>query len=86
MNKFYKNEYIVYSKTGKIGKIIDIHYDDNPPYYTIFLRNEKREIQTVEKYLSKIKSKLNELKLKKTRKKLYNKKLYFTKKNYKLHF
>ena len=28
-----------------------IHYDDVKPYYTIFIRSEKKEIQTVAKYL-----------------------------------
>ena len=30
-----------------------IHYDDVKPYYTIFIRSEKKEVQTIPKYLKK---------------------------------
>uniref|UniRef100_A0A6C0L1B8 Uncharacterized protein n=1 Tax=viral metagenome TaxID=1070528 RepID=A0A6C0L1B8_9ZZZZ len=69
---YLKNTYVIYTKTGKIAKILDIHYDDKTPYYTINILDENREIQTIKSYLKKISSR------KKTRKR--TKKRVWTKK------
>ena len=49
---FKKDDIVIYTKKGhQIARIMFIHYDDVKPYYTIFIRSEKKEIQTVAKYL-----------------------------------
>ena len=57
---YYKNKYInlkknkmIYKKTGEIVEIIQTHYDDITPYYTIKMMNG-RELQTVADRLKKI--------------------------------
>jgi len=51
---FNKDDIIIYTKKGhQIARIVFIHYDDLKPYYTIFIRSEQKEIQTVGKYLTK---------------------------------
>lgn len=66
INTFTKGQYVLYTKNNTVAKIIDIHYNDIIPYYTISI--EKKEIQTVPKYLKKI----NNNKKKKTKsKKIY---------------
>jgi hypothetical protein len=51
---FKKDDIVIYTKKGhQIARIMFIHYDDVKPYYTIFIRSEKKEIQTVAKYLKK---------------------------------
>lgn len=67
INTFTKGQYVLYTKNNTVAKIIDIHYNDIIPYYTISI--EKKEIQTVPKYLKKIN---NNNKKKKTKsKKIY---------------
>jgi len=67
INTFTKGQYVLYIKHNTVAKIIDVHYNDIIPYYTISI--EKKEIQTVPKYLKK----LNKKKIKKTKsKKRYN--------------
>ena len=66
INTFKKGQYVLYTKNNTVAKIIDIHYNYIIPYYTISI--EKKEIQTVPKYLKKI----NNNKKKKTKsKKIY---------------
>ena len=48
---FNKGNIVVYSKTGQKAIILNVHYDDVLPYYTIMTNN--REVQTIEKYLKK---------------------------------
>lgn len=64
---YIKGQDIIYKKNNKKGKIIEIHYNDITPYYTILLSDENKEIQTVKTNLQKIKKN-------KTRRKLYFKK------------
>ncbi len=70
MNNIYtKGQYVLYTKQNTNAKIIDVHCNDVIPYYTILI--DKKEIQTVPKYLQKIVQK----KVKKTK----SKKKYKTK-------
>jgi hypothetical protein len=59
INQFEKNDNILYVKNNqrRAGKIIDIHYDNSIPYYTIILNRSKLEIQTINKYLKHYKIK-----------------------------
>tara|TARA_B100000427_G_scaffold203135_1_gene168907 strand:+ start:792 stop:1022 length:231 start_codon:yes stop_codon:yes gene_type:complete len=70
---YTKNTYVIYTKTGKIAKILDIHYDDKTPYYTINILDENREIQTIKSYLKKISSRKKTRK--RTKKRVWTKKL-----------
>jgi len=70
---YIKNTYVIYTKTGKIAKIVDIHYDDKTPYYTINILDENREIQTIKSYLKKISSRKKTRK--RTKKRVLTKKL-----------
>tara|TARA_B100000902_G_scaffold32255_1_gene38617 strand:+ start:8454 stop:8687 length:234 start_codon:yes stop_codon:yes gene_type:complete len=69
---YTKNSEIIYTKNGKLAKIVDIHYDDKTPYYTINIVDENREVQTIKKYLKKISSRKTR---KRTKKKILTKKL-----------
>jgi len=74
---YTKNTYVIYTKTGKIAKILDIHYDDKTPYYTINILDENIEIQTIKGYLKKISSRKKSRKKtrKSTKKKFWTKKM-----------
>jgi len=62
-NIYTKGQYVLYTKQNKNAKIIDVHYNDIIPYYTILI--DKKEIQTVPKYLQKIIKKVKKTKSKK---------------------
>jgi hypothetical protein len=47
-------DFVIYTKTIQLAQIVEIHYDDHIPYYTIRFSN-KSECQTIAKYLKKIK-------------------------------
>ena len=43
---FKKDDIVIYTKKGhQIARIMFIHYDDVKPYYTIFIRSEKRRFK-----------------------------------------
>ena len=66
---FSKNDIVIYTKTNEKVVIVDVHYDDILPYYTI-QKSDKTEIQTVDKYLKKRKLslKINNKRKKKSKK------------------
>lgn len=41
-----KNDYVIHKKKNKIGKVIEIHNDSIPVYYTVKF-NDNSEVQTI---------------------------------------
>ena len=58
VQSFRENEIVLYNDHGKWvqSKIIKIHYEEVPPYYTIMVYGKNnREVQTIYNKLKKIK-------------------------------
>jgi len=51
--RYVKGDRLIYKRTGETVKVMKIHFDDEPPYYTVSFVSDGREKQTTYEHLER---------------------------------